>query len=284
MWANHFRSVTRAVSKNFTPPTLWSPGFLRAHPAFAHLACVSDGLDARDAWPKHEHFNDLLTARGVTSATGARVRAVAQPPRSSRQRDKGRPRPITELYDSRICVLGELPTRERSWHDLFNALTWACFPRSKAVINARQHRSHVERLGAQFTALPNTRSREQDTLAMLDEGSVLLLASARAHDAARAALLDAHHDALAERVRVGEVVPLLFGHALYEHLIANDEDVHAMPVLLAAPGEVSKSASVQRETADGLFASRLGDPTEFTAPNGVSGVSLRRLFDAIRAR
>ena len=89
------------------------------------------------------------------------------------------------------------------------------------------------------------------------------------------------HAELAERVRAGEVVPLLFGHALYEHLIAGDDEINAMPVLLSAPDEVPETPWGQREMADGLFAARLDDPTEFTAPNGVSGVPLRVLFDAI---
>jgi hypothetical protein len=34
---------------------------------------------------------------------------------------------------------GRIPTRERSWHDVFNVLAFALYPNSKAALHARCH-------------------------------------------------------------------------------------------------------------------------------------------------
>jgi hypothetical protein len=57
-------------------------------------------------------------------------------------------------------------TRPESLHDLFNALAWLAFPRTKALINAL-HAQEIPREGGR-------RGRRRDLLTLLDEGGVLV--------------------------------------------------------------------------------------------------------------
>ena len=43
---------------------------------------------------------------------------------------------LTRYYEAEVFELGRVATREQNWHDLFNALIWRTWPRSKAALNA----------------------------------------------------------------------------------------------------------------------------------------------------
>jgi len=158
------------------------------------------------------------------------VRFAASVPRSRRAKHRS----VEALYDVRIHRDGEVSTRLGNAHDLFNALIWAMFPRAKRAVARRQHDAHLRRLGARVGALPNARSREQDTLAMIDEGGVL----------------------------VGPCGSLLFGHALYEHLYVGDPGVRGYPVRLASG------------PSDEALAEALSDEARFVVPGGAAAVPL----------
>ena len=80
-------------------------------------------------------------AEGIGTARGRPMRFV--PPGESA--DRG-----ARCYELRIADTGEVETRERNWHDLFNALAWIAFPRAKSRINA-QHAALLEERGAAET-------------------------------------------------------------------------------------------------------------------------------------
>jgi hypothetical protein len=73
-----------------------------------------------------------------------------------------------------------------------NGLVWATFPRAKRALHARQHRALAARVAERTERLPQTRSREQDALALFDEGGLVV----------------ARHSANEESTCV-------FGHAVY---------------------------------------------------------------------
>ena len=54
---------------------------------------------------------------------------------------------------------------------------WATFPRAKTALHRRQHALMRAWIPPGATALPGARTREQDGLAVLDEGGILLLRS-----------------------------------------------------------------------------------------------------------
>ena len=159
------------------------------------------------------------------------VAFAVSPPR----RRRAKLRSVESLYDVRIHRDGLISTRLASAHDLFNALIWAMYPCAKRALARRQHDAHRRRLGAEVRALPNARSREQDTLAMIDEGAVLQ----------------------------GPAGSALFGHALYEHLYDGDPDVRGFPLRLTVG------------PTDEALADALADPTRFVAPGRDEGVLLR---------
>lgn len=69
-------------------------------------------------------------------------------------------------YEVHLYESGEVHTRPGNRHDLFNALCWLAFPRTKARINAL-HAAAIPREGGK-------RGRLRDLLTILDEGGVLV--------------------------------------------------------------------------------------------------------------
>ncbi len=70
-------------------------------------------------------------------------------------------------YEIRVYESGCVSTRPGNWHDLFNALAWLAFPRTKATINAL-HAAEIPREGAR-------RGRVRDMLTIFDEGGAIAL-------------------------------------------------------------------------------------------------------------
>ncbi len=102
-------------------------------PVFAPLVPALAKLDP-GAWPSHEALT--AAASQATTSRGAPVRFVA--PRAHTERER-------RSYELRIAATGEIDTRADNWHDLFNALAWIAFPRSKAAINAQHAAILAER-------------------------------------------------------------------------------------------------------------------------------------------
>ncbi len=117
-------------------------------PALARLARETD-------WPDAERLNLLARELGAAprTARGSQVRFVA-------------PRPKHANYELRVHASGEVATRARNWHDLFNALAWIAFPRTKAMLNAR-HAAQIPRDGGRRGPL-------RDLLTIFDEGGAIV--------------------------------------------------------------------------------------------------------------
>jgi hypothetical protein len=200
-------TMMRAVA--LAPETAWVPERLDERPfwplthAFSHLRGHRD-------WPTVAELDEALATFALRNASGHPLRLERQDPKAPRRRGR---RCRDELYDAKIDLHGLLPTRERSWHDLFNALVWATFPRAKAALAHRQHVALQQRLPPVFERLPPTRTPEQDALTLLDEGGGLVVVPEGAEAAAEKAILDgAPFDAML----------VIFGHAVYEHLLSTD--------------------------------------------------------------
>ncbi|MGH8669061.1 MAG: DUF3025 domain-containing protein [Burkholderiales bacterium] len=76
------------------------------------------------------------------------------------------PSPSDPYYEMRVFETGGVATRPESRHDLFNALAWLAFPRTKARINALH--------AAEIPREQGRRGRKRDLLTLLDEGGVLV--------------------------------------------------------------------------------------------------------------
>jgi len=117
-------------------------------PALARLAREPD-------WPDAERLNRLVQELGAAPRTagGRPIRFAA-------------PRPADASYELRVHASGEVATRPRNWHDLFNALAWIAFPRTKAALNARH--------AAQIPIEGGRRGPLRDLLTIFDEGGALV--------------------------------------------------------------------------------------------------------------
>lgn len=170
-------------------------------------------VDARDALTTAAH------ARGVRSGGDAPIRFVDGD-------DAG-----AAPYEAHIAATGRVPTRA-NLHDLFNAFVWLVFPRTKAALNARQAAEIAQ------GGVGPRRGAVRDAATLVDESGLLLAArDTRAFDLLarrqwRALLVD-------DRARWGrDIVPLAFGHALLEKLVAPYKAITAAVVCLPFPGAV----------------------------------------------
>jgi len=104
-------------------------------------------------WPSLDALNALADEAQVRTASGKPLRFV--PPSAA-----------DPYYEIHLHETGCVATRERNWHDLFNALAWLAFPRTKAMINAL-HAREIPREGGR-------RGRLRDMLTIFDEGGAIV--------------------------------------------------------------------------------------------------------------
>ena len=79
--------------------------------------------------------------------------------------------PFEAQYEPRCYLTGEVQTRANNWHDLFNALVWLTFPKTKAVLNAR----HYHALTVEEIASGSHRGAVRDVNTLLDESGVIVV-------------------------------------------------------------------------------------------------------------
>lgn len=187
-----------------------SPIFGSVHCVLARLAVVPDG----------EHavlLNRIAAERELRTAGDHLVRFVE--PRALGKA-------FADQYEVRVYETGEVATRRHNWHDLFNALVWLTFPRTKACLNAH----HYRELRAHFGAA--VRGTRRDVLTLFDEGGIIVATSdptvrerLRRHE--WKALFWEDRDRLARTTRFH-----VFGHAILEKAIAPFAGVTAKALVL----------------------------------------------------
>lgn len=197
--------------------------FTELSPVFGPLLARSPGLAKLGRFPSLAEFNAEAERLGLVTADGRRLTFVAAPKKRRRKRRKD---PDALPYELRVAVRGEVETRDESWHDFFNALTWTAFPDLKAALNGRQ-------IAARQAGM--VRSREQDRLAMFDEGGVLR-----------------------QRGPSGETEHFVVGHALYESLIEGKTGIRALVLDVDLPeGQAGESRAVRAMLAQRAGAARI---------------------------
>lgn len=136
---------------------LYSPLFAPLHPLLANIR--TEGL------PTLQDCNTLLAAQPspLTVQNGMALHFVAQA--SGKQAFEAQ-------YEPRCYLSGEVQMRENSWHDLFNALVWLTFPKSKAILNARHYHALTN-----ITQSPtrSERGAVRDVSTLLDESGVIFV-------------------------------------------------------------------------------------------------------------
>jgi hypothetical protein len=249
----------------------FDPAFFTRDARFWPLARAARALLPRDDFPP-------VDALGAVFVGEPPVRFVAASPRPRRRRRAIDPR---ALYDARIAVDRQVPTRERCWHDLMNALVWGTFPLAKNALHARQHRAIQDRLGADAHRLPATRTPELDALALLDEGGVVLFTAPSAADGHGPCDCDCgcDDDGVAGADRA--LPSVIFGHAIYESLLFGVAPAVAAAIALPAPSPGARAGDGLLALADRALAAVLRDPIRLRRPSDLRRVriepSVRRL-------
>lgn len=185
---------------------------------------------ASGGFPRHGDLN-ALTTPSIASGGGAPIRFV--PPATAE----------SEQYEVRIFETGEVQTRPDNWHDLFNALVWLAFPKTKAVLN-RHHYEQIRARGAE-----RQRGTARDVLTLFDEGGIVVGSA----DATLSILLtDSRWKELFWTRREGvrhDMRFYVFGHAIYEKALAPYKGVTAKALIVElAPGLLD--ASTERQIAE----------------------------------
>jgi Protein of unknown function (DUF3025) len=141
----------------------WNREVLLRSPLFAPLHPVLAELES-DNFPALEACNALLAARHppVTVQCGMQLRFVAQ--------QSGR-LPFELQYEPRCYLTGEVPTRADNLHDLFNALVWLTFPKTKSILNARHYHALMEEIASGTAG----RGAVRDVNTLLDETGVIVV-------------------------------------------------------------------------------------------------------------
>jgi len=202
-------------------------------PIFAALVPLLRCLPP-DRFPRHDELNALATP-SVASGGGAPIRFV--PPAASAQ------------YETHAFETGEVQTRPDNWHDLFNALVWLAFPRTKAVLN----RHHCEEIRARSGE--RLRGTARDVLTLFDEGGIVVAAA----DAELASLLREFRWKELFWRRRAEVQRSMrfyvFGHAIYEKALEPYKGVTAKALIVdAASGLLDAPIELQLSELDARAA------------------------------
>lgn len=140
-----------------------------------------------------ESFNQQAEESKIHTEGGNPIRFV---PRS----------PTDPYYEVHLFETGRVQTRPDNKHDLFNALAWLAFPRTKARINAL-HAAEIPKEGGR-------RGRLRDMLTIFDEGGAIVVGSAEIETLVREA---SWRELFVERARDFRIV--VIGHAVLEQAL-----------------------------------------------------------------
>lgn len=154
-------------------------------------------------------------------------------------------------YEDHIYRTGEISTRQDNWHDLFNALVWARFPRTKVAMNA-SHYAEIQKASG-----PN-RGPVRDALTLFDECGVIVASDKKE-------LLDAlvnrdwqklfceYRELWQNHMRV--FVP---GHALLEKFLDPYKSITAQVLIVQVKaGFLQWAPAMQREQIDSMLANHV---------------------------
>lgn len=202
-------------------PDYLVPAALARWPLYAPLAPLLEASGER--LPGLVALNRLIgdVAPGLHSASGEAIRFVA-------------PDGVATDYEQAVFDGGLVATRPDNWHDYFNALVWAVFPRTKAALNAR----HMQEIALSGATRSRGRGPVRDALTQFDECGLLVIGS----DASLLEALAAHdwHAAFwRARAQLKATTRfLLFGHASYDQMRTPFNGLCAKALYVSVPEPV----------------------------------------------
>jgi hypothetical protein len=236
---------------------------LKREPLFALFEPIASQLRG-DEWPTLEMYAEVGERRRLAHVPDLPKLSFAAAPKKPRRFKRERVI-LDELYDSRIALRGEVPCLMHSYHDLLNAIVFAAFPRGKRLLHQRQYAAITRWVPPDAMQLPGRRTREQDALTIFDEGGVVLL------------MTNAHYSSWLSQTEPlsiepanpnSGVLPVLFGHALLEHLHDGHQALRATGIVLPVPEILSGEELLVQ--VDSQLSERLAAPASFQRPDADS--------------
>jgi Protein of unknown function (DUF3025) len=225
----------------------WDRDALLAAPPFAAVRGLL-GLLPDDAFPGLDALNGIAAARGIVTGGGKALRFVVVEKSGT----------VEPPYEMRVFETGEVPTRASSWHDLFNALAWLAYPRTKGVMNHRHYEELKKRRGELL------RGTARDVLTLFDEGGILVAST----EPSLAALLRGFRWKELFWQRRADVHAKMrfhvFGHAILEHALALFRGVTAKALIIDV---TSEEIAQQTEALNALLDARAA--RYFAAPDSL---------------
>jgi hypothetical protein len=248
--------MTRPVPKS---GQLWDSTFGARSPLFVPFEGLTQTWATSPSWPTlHEYTALVERQREQYAPELPKLVFEAMSPRSRRWRRHSVA--LDQLYDGSIALSGKVPCLPASYHDLFNVVMFAAFPRSKRALHARQFRALSNWIPQDATRLPSRRTREQDALTVFDEGGSVLVLTKAAYQRWQAS-----EQGLELLPHSSDLTALLFGHALMEHIFYGRLQVRSCAVVVLAPEGLPRDSSLL-PWVDERLAERLLDESTFTAP------------------
>jgi len=226
------------------------------HPALSRLG--------GERFPSLCDCNTLLSLRQplITVRQGLPLRFVEQ--RLGRL-------PFEEQYEPLCYIRGEVQTRENNLHDLFNALVWLTFPKSKTAINSRHYQALTER------GIPEDGSRGavRDMNTLFDESGLVVVCS----DTELLSLLGNfcwkelfwnRRDEVKSKMAF-----YLFGHGLYEKVMHPYIGLTGQGLFLSVGDEFFvRTKAQQLELLDSLVADYIQSPSHCLSTRELGPVPL----------
>ena len=191
------------------------------HPIFDS---VRKWLDRTSNRPSLDLLNSFSEERNLRSESGKPIRFV--PPSHS-----------DPYYEVHLFETGRVQTRPDNRHDLFNALAWLAFPKTKARINA-MHAAEIPRENGR-------RGRLRDLLTIFDEGGAIVVCGEAVAQLVREARW---RELFVERHREFRIV--VVGHAVLEQALAPHPGI-TCKVLFADPACDLDARAAQWLAAEG---------------------------------
>lgn len=243
----------------------WVPRFDERSRAFAGYRPIVERIASSEAWPSIETLSSIVADEGRRRAAPVPT-MVLQGPRRRGPRDRA------SLYDAHIVERGEVPTRDRHWHDTMNALVWAAFPLAKYALHRRQYDALCAAVDREFDAIPGARSREHDAIAMLDEGGVVVLAAQSVARAIEDELRGSRAQHLEAAICNNKAALFVFGHGILESVLLAKglPATHAFACVVACehvPIELTSARELADQRLAHALASRLAPTFERPLPS-----------------
>ena len=215
------------------------------HPVFDP---VRAWLDRIGGSPSLDQLNSFSDERNLRNESGKPIRFV--PPSSS-----------DPYYEVQLYETGRVQTRPDNKHDLFNALAWLAFPRTKARINAM----HAAEIPREQTQNAGKRGRLRDMLTIFDEGGAIVVCGAEVAELVRQArwselFLERHQD-----LRI-----VVLGHAVLEQALVPHPGI-TCKVIFADPSCDPDSQAAQWLASKGSTPRDLPPLPVFGYPGWIEG-------------